>query len=173
MSERIRINPGLIWITGLSGSGKTTLSIMLSNYLQEQYGVKVVSLDGDELRVALDVSNHYSKKDRAQLAKSYSRLGELFVNQGFCTICSTVSMFDEVRKYNRQQNENYCEIFLDVDDEIRSKRKNIQSITKEDVIASRDFQFPHNSDFKLVNPKISQLEAVCHRIADYLLSEWK
>ena len=112
----------LIWITGLSGSGKTTIAKNLYRILKKN-NKNHVHLDGDKLRYVLAQYSSYDKKSREQLAETYARLCKTLTHQGINVIISTISMFHGVHAYNRDNNNNYYEIFLDVDKEILLERK--------------------------------------------------
>jgi len=54
------------------------------------------------LREVLDCTEKgYALEDRKKLAFFYARLANLFVKQEFLVIVATVSMFEDVRKWNR------------------------------------------------------------------------
>ncbi|EAI3906345.1 adenylyl-sulfate kinase, partial [Campylobacter lari] len=141
----------LVFITGLSGSGKTTLAYALQKYLQKEYQKKSIVLDGDELRACVE-NFKYSKDSRLKMAKYYVKLSEILYKQNFIVILSTISMFDEIRSYNRKNFERYLEIFLDVSLDIRKQRdsKNFfkQKITNI-VGVDQVFEIPKASDIIL------------------------
>ena len=99
------------WITGLSGAGKTTIGKILYNRLKKKYANSVF-LDGDILRQVFGNDLGYSENDRIKCAMRYSRLCNLLQRQGIHVICCTVSMFDSVRDWNRENIENYREIYI-------------------------------------------------------------
>lgn len=111
----------LYWITGLSGAGKTTIGRLLYGYLREKEP-DVVILDGDEVRKAFGNDLGYSRDDRLKCALRYSGLSRLLTDQGIDVVCCTISMFDEVRDWNRKNIDNYLEIFLDVPMEVLQER---------------------------------------------------
>ncbi|TKX28871.1 adenylyl-sulfate kinase [Campylobacter aviculae] len=111
----------LIFITGLSGSGKTTLASEIQKDLLEKYTIKSILLDGDELRACVG-NLEYSKDARLAMARYYVNIAKILYHQGFIVLLSTISMFDEIRNFNRQNFKNYLEIFLDVSLDIRQKR---------------------------------------------------
>ena len=93
----------VVWITGLSASGKTTLANKLIDILQKK-GYHPIGLDGDELRnifnsYAKSEDNH-NKEKRMELAFKYSKLSQFLSNKGNIVIISTISMFNEIYKWN-------------------------------------------------------------------------
>jgi adenylylsulfate kinase len=112
----------VIWITGLSGSGKTTLASILSPLLKTR-GEKVVLLDGDDLRAVLEAERSgYDREGRKKLAFIYARFCGLLASQDFTVICSTISLFHDLHRWNRENLPGYFEVFLDVPESKRRKR---------------------------------------------------
>lgn len=111
----------LYWVTGLSGAGKTTIGTLLYQHLRERYPNTVI-FDGDMLRQAFGNDLGYSREDRFACAMRYARLCKLLVDQGMFVVCCTISMFDEVRKWNRENIGNYTEIYVEVPMEVLQKR---------------------------------------------------
>ena len=111
------INKKLVWITGLSGSGKSTIAQSLTALLKKK-GMKVILLDGDEIRNILvpirEQEQSYTKNERIKLAIQYSKLGNLLVKQGFMVIIATISLFKEVHIWNRKNIKGYFEVYLKV-----------------------------------------------------------
>jgi len=107
----------VIWVTGLSGAGKTTLAEELIQRLQE-CELQPILLDGDILRNLLQVSgnvpNSHSRKARIKLALKYAQMCRLLSDQGFTVVIATISMFDEVYAWNRENITNYFEVYLKV-----------------------------------------------------------
>lgn len=101
------------WITGLSGAGKTTIGKMFYEKLKESYP-NTVFLDGDIMRKVFGDDLGYSKEDRRKCAMRYSRLCAMLQEQGMNVICCTISMFDSVRDWNRENICNYKEIYVKV-----------------------------------------------------------
>lgn len=99
------------WLTGLSGAGKTTIGQKLYQQLKsKQY--HTVFLDGDKMRDILGVSGAFSYDQRKQLSFTYSRLCKSLTDQGIDVVCATISMFDDVRAWNREHFANYKEIYV-------------------------------------------------------------
>jgi adenylylsulfate kinase-like enzyme len=106
--------PGVAyWVTGLPGAGKTTLAGALAAHLETR-GRPVVRLDGDRMRAILGSHHGYGRADRKALAQIYANFCREFSGQGFDVVCATVSMFEEVRRWNRETIDRYVEIYLRV-----------------------------------------------------------
>src|SRR5947209_16343482 len=91
----------VFWITGLSGAGKTTVGRELWSRLRSA-GRTAVFLDGDVLRDAISDDLGHSGDDRLRSARRNSRTCRLLADQGLDVVCSTISMFREVRQWNRE-----------------------------------------------------------------------
>jgi len=76
--------------------------------------VEPIILDGDELRECLNARDLYTFHDRLELARTYSRLANLLVQQHQLVIVATMSLFHEVHQMNRQTAFPYFEVFLDL-----------------------------------------------------------
>src|SRR5215475_2078392 len=104
-------NGNVYWITGLSCSGKTTLGRLLCDRLRRS-GRACVQLDGDQLREAFDNDLGHGIIDRRRSARRYSGLSRMFAEQGIDVVCSTISLFHDVQRWNRANIQNYYEILM-------------------------------------------------------------
>lgn len=122
------------WFTGLSGAGKTTLGKLWHEELKK-HGKDPVFLDGDELRFVFGNDLGYTEQDRRKAAMRNARICEMLSKQGFTVICCTISMFDSVRKYNRENISDYREVYIKVPLEVLKKRdqKGLYSKADHDV----------------------------------------
>lgn len=114
MKQLVENDRGLvIWLCGLAGSGKSTLGRALSQKLKEKIP-NVVYLDGDELR---DLLGHYSydREGRIEVALKRSQFAKFLSDQGQVVVVTTISLFNEVYKYNRQTLQNYLEVYIECD----------------------------------------------------------
>ena len=109
------------WITGLSGAGKTTVGTLVYETLRQQED-NVVMLDGDILREVFGNDLGYIEEDRRKSAWRNAKICRMLSMQGIDVVCTTISMFDEVRDWNRKNIGRYREIYLRVTDEILSQR---------------------------------------------------
>lgn len=147
----------LYWVTGLAGAGKTTIGSLLYQYLKERHPNTVI-FDGDALRQAFGNDLGYSEKERYQCAMRYARLCKLLVEQDIHVVCCTISMFDEVREWNRRNIANYSEIYVEVPLSVLEERnqKNLYQEVKDGkrgnvVGVDLELQLPKNPDVRLQN----------------------
>ncbi len=112
----------IIWLTGLSGAGKSTIAEKLIALFKAQNVIPVV-LDGDQVRAAIqDPHWHFDEASRLRGSYIYARLASLFASQGHLVIVPTISMFEEVRQWNRLNNAGYFEVYLKTSHDVRQKR---------------------------------------------------
>lgn len=111
---------GVIWITGISGTGKTTVATLLAERLR-QLGRPVAHLDGDAIRRSLPMHG-YSRDERLALAFHYSGLATILSSQGLTVIVSTISLFAEVHRRNREHFPCYLEVLLSAPREVLLQR---------------------------------------------------
>ena len=147
----------LYWITGLSGAGKTTIGSLFHSHLLD-IKKNIVYLDGDILREIFGDSKNFSQSKRKFLAKRYSRLCKVLTEQGTDVIITTISMFHEVRAWNRENIENYNEIYIKVPLEVLISRdqKNLYSRAlrgeiKDVVGIDVEVEEPLNPDVIIIN----------------------
>jgi adenylylsulfate kinase len=140
------------WVTGLSGAGKTTVGSKLYSTLKEKKS-NVVMLDGDILRNVFQMFD-YSTGGRKSLAFQYSRLCRMLSEQGIDVVICTISMYDEVRVWNRKNISSYVEIYLEVSLEELKKRdqKKLYSSRTQNVVgATAVVELPKNPDLLIRN----------------------
>ncbi|MDE6261541.1 MAG: adenylyl-sulfate kinase [Oscillospiraceae bacterium] len=141
------------WLTGLSGAGKTTIGQLWFQQLKEA-GENVVFLDGDELRQVFGGSLGYTSEDRRKAAMNYARLCALLSKQGLTVICCTISMFDSVRKWNRENIPGYFEVYIQASMETLRHRdqKGLYSRNADNVAGvGLQVELPDSSDLVLDN----------------------
>lgn len=107
----------VIWITGLSGAGKSSLATILVEKLRIK-GNAVILLDGDQLReifgaVTTNTRNH-GRQARLALSMKYAHLCKILSEQGFIIVIATISLFEEIHKWNRINLSDYFEVYLKV-----------------------------------------------------------
>ena len=137
----------VIWFTGLSGSGKTTLARKLLEWLQK-HNKSVCLLDGDEIRKSINNDLGFANKDRDENIRRIREMAKL-LSQYNIVIVSCITPFEKQRKINREQIENYFEIYIKCSFEECTKRdvkglykQNIKNFTGKDS----KFEEPENPD---------------------------
>lgn len=152
--ENMETNQGrLYWITGLSGAGKTTIGTQLYYRLKQDHS-NIVLLDGDMLKMMVDEVPGYTQEERLKRAYKYARICKGLVDQGLIVICCTIAMYEEVRQWNREHNEEYVEVFLDVPISIlraRDKKDIYKNNEKNIVGIDMNVDLPKHPDVTLVN----------------------
>jgi cytidine diphosphoramidate kinase len=112
----------VVWITGLSGVGKTTISRKVFEEIKK-HGQQCLLLDGDEIRNAFSTAlDGHDQNSRRAIAHGYSGLAKMLADQGNIVIVATMSLFHEVHAQNRENIENYIEVFIDVSMDILKQR---------------------------------------------------
>ncbi len=101
----------VIWLTGLPGAGKTTIAKNLIPKL-EAYGLKVESLDGDEVRRQLSPDLGFSKAERELHARRVVYLSKLLARHGIVSIVSLISPYREFRAYARNEIKDFVEVYV-------------------------------------------------------------
>ncbi len=140
------------WVTGLSGAGKTTVGTMLYDHIKSKKD-NVIRLDGDILREVFQ-NKDYSREGRKALGYQYSRLCKMIASQGIDVVICTIAMFDELRAWNRENIENYMEIYLEVTMEelIRRDQKGMYTNAQTDLSGvSQEAELPKNPDVVIKN----------------------
>lgn len=160
------------WVTGLSGAGKTTIGTLLYNYIKQKRN-NVVFLDGDILRQVYK-SEDYTLEGRKKLAYQHGRLCKMLNSQGIDVVICVIAMFDDCRKWNRNELSNYREIYLQVsiDELIRRDQKQLYSrALKKEVsnVMGMDIAFeePKEPDLIVDNSGVKTPQEVLLQIADY------
>ena len=100
----------LFWITGLSGAGKTSISNKIYKRIKNKYG-KTFYVNGDEMRKFFDLKS-YDNSDRKKGGIKYSKLFKKITDQKINVLFAGMALFHDVRKWNRNNIDNYVEIYM-------------------------------------------------------------
>lgn len=111
----------VIWLTGLPGSGKTTTAKFLEYELQSR-GLRVETLDGDEVRRLLSPDLGFSRLDREVHAKRVAYVSLLLSRNGVISIVALISPFRSSRDYARNLIGSFVEVWVSCSVEICRKR---------------------------------------------------
>ena len=109
----------VIWLTGLSGSGKSTIANALEKRFFAQ-GLHSYVLDGDNLRMGLNMDLGFTSTDRAENVRRVSEVAKLMVDAGLLVISALVSPFEVDRQRAKSifEDGEFVEIFVDTPVEI-------------------------------------------------------
>lgn len=166
---------GVIWLTGLAGSGKSCIAEALYQKLKEKYD-NIIYLDGDEFRELLG-HYKYDKQSRIEVSIKRSKFAHFLSSQNMLVIVSTISMWDEIYRYNRKTLKNYYEIYIKCDIEELKKRdkKRLYSEVlsgKISNVVGIDINYDEpNADLILDNSKLNLLDEKVDRILQALSTQ--
>lgn len=154
---------------GIIRAGKTTIGNRLYYSMKAQKQNTII-LDGDILKKIAGKDLGYGREERLERAYRYSALCKLLTDQGINVVICTIAMFDEIRDWNRENIENYIEVFLDVSMDVlkRRNRKGLYSKGSGNT-AGIDIaiEYPKNPDIIIKNDGSQPLEESVKKILDY------
>lgn len=143
----------IFWITGLSGSGKTTLSNFLIKKLNKKFKKKIIHLDGDSIRNIFNDLG-YSLEDRLKNAERISKLVNLLnKNLDVIIVVSILSVSNKWLSWNKKNNKNYFQIFLNVPLKILKKKNNKKIYLNKRNVVGLDIKYhkPKKNNFIFFN----------------------
>ncbi len=144
----------VVWLIGLSGAGKTTLAEQVVHDANKD-NLKTVLIDGDVIREIFNNDLGYSREDRLKNAQRVCQLSKFLSDQNINVVCAILSIFPETRLWNKNNIDNYYEVFIDTPIETLVKRdsKGLYSKFQRGEItnvAGMDIDFPIPEDPDLV-----------------------
>lgn len=161
----------VFWITGLSGAGKTTIGKIVFDKIKSTKD-NVVFLDGDILRKTIAFDLGYTQEDRHESAQRNVRLCKMLADQDIDVVCCTICMFDDIREWNRDNNEKYIEVYLKVpiDKLMERNQKNLYINAPDKLVGlGVGMEEPKNPDVVVVNDGTNTPD----NIADLILGKAK
>lgn len=105
-----KIEPFVLWFTGLSGAGKTTLSLRVVQEMKKR-GHFVEHLDGDTVR-DLFPSTGFSREERNEHIKRVGLLASCLERHGIFVVASLISPYAESRNFVRGLCKNFVEVYV-------------------------------------------------------------
>ena len=167
---------GVIWLTGLSGAGKSALAVGLERVLFDQ-GMRVVVLDGDNLRHGLTGDLGFSDMDRRENIRRITETAVAFIASGAVVITAFISPFRADREAARVKlGKQFHEIFIQADIEVCEARdpKGLYARARSGEIAnftgvSSPYEVPLNPELVL-NTGDEDFDACLAQLRDYALT---
>mgnify|MGYP001104580731 CR=1 FL=1 len=153
------------FFTGLAGAGKTTIGGLFYRRLREQER-NVFLADGDQTRSIFGRSG-YSTEARRDAARRGFRLWRELAEQGIDVVVCSIAMYDEIRSWNRENIENYKEIYIKVtrDTLYRRDQKQLYSSGRKEVVGvDLPYDEPKNADVVVENDGQETPEEIVARL---------
>jgi len=163
------------FFTGLAGAGKTTVGGLFYRRLREKKPDAVL-IDGDQSRTAAGHStadgevlleDRYTTEARKAGAKGTFQYCRNLSEQGKDVVVCSISMYAEVRAWNRESIENYREIYLKVSRDTlyrRDQKKLYSSGAKNVVGVDLPWDEPEHADVVIQNDTGETPEAIVDRL---------
>ena len=168
----------LYFFTGLAGAGKTTLGGMFYEQLRKT-SPDAILLDGDQIREKIGDScpmtgtvlneERYTTAARKSGAWSLFAQSRDFREQRRDVVSSSISMYSEIREWNRANIENYREIYIKVTRETlyrRDQKQLYSSGTKNVVGVDLPWDEPESPDVVVRNDGRETPEAIVNRLTE-------
>lgn len=145
----------VFFFTGLAGAGKTTIGELFFTRMQER-GENIILMDGDRRRVSFGVTKAADFSLEARLRGAYFMFQQCkdISDAGTSVVCCSISMFHEIRAWNRAHIANYVEIYLKAKMETlykRDKRGLYSSGAKNVVGVDLPWDEPSHSNLVIEN----------------------
>lgn len=153
------------FFTGLAGAGKTTLGGLFYQQLRKRKP-NVFLADGDQVRSIFGRSG-YSTEARKDAARRGFRLWRELADQGIDVVVCSIAMYDEIRTWNRENIENYKEVYIKVTRETlyRRDQKHLYSSGRKEVVGvDLPFDEPQDADIVIHNDGQETPEAIIERV---------
>lgn len=160
----------LYFFTGLAGAGKSTIGGLFYEDLKERHPDAVL-IDGHKRREnagATEVKRgDYSNAARLAGARLMFRNCLQLTEHGHDVVCCSMSLFDEIRDWNRANFEHYLEIYLCVDmDTLRRRRTALYSSDRDVVGVHLPWEEPKSPDIVIQNDGRETPEAIVAQIEE-------
>lgn len=171
----------LYFFTGLAGAGKTTIGGLFYERLKERKP-RAVLLDGDRQRSAAGhntgdaatVDSRYTTQARKAGARALFQRCRDLTERGLDVVCCSISMYNEIRGWNRANIENYREIYVKVTQETLYKRdqKGLYSSGAKNVVGvDLPYDEPERPDVVIQNDGGETPEAIVERLEKRFLND--
>lgn len=163
------------FFTGLAGAGKTTIGGLFYQRLKEK-SPDAILIDGDQARLAAGHStptgsvlleDRYTTEARKAGAFGSFQACKQYAEQGYDVVICSIAMYTEVRTWNRENIENYREVYLKVTHETlyRRDQKKLYSTKAKNVVGvDLPWDEPGRSDIVVQNDGHETPEEIVERL---------
>lgn len=110
MVDASRLDPAVLWFTGLSGGGKSTIAKEVCERLSA-VGVPVEYLDGDAIRDIFP-NTGFSRAERDAHVRRVGFLASRLEHHGIFVVCALISPYRESRESVRRLCRRFVEIYV-------------------------------------------------------------
>ena len=154
------------FFTGLAGAGKTTIGGLFYQRLKAKKP-NVFCMDGDAMDGVFERTG-YSTAARLKDAKAEFRLCRALAEQGIDVVMCSISMYDEIRDWNRANIDNYREIYIKVSREtlLRRNQHGLYRGGKNVVGVDLPFEEPQRPDVVVENNGMETPDAIVDRLVE-------
>ncbi|MCI9333042.1 MAG: adenylyl-sulfate kinase [Oscillibacter sp.] len=163
------------FFTGLAGAGKTTIGGLFYRRLKEQKPDAIL-IDGDQMRlteghstedgIVLREDRYTTAARKAGAFRNFQRC-KCYAGQGLDVVICSIAMYSEVRAWNRENIENYWEIYIKVTHETlyrRDQKKLYSSGVKNVVGVDLPWDEPSHSSIVIQNDGQETPEEIVERL---------
>ena len=163
------------FFTGLAGAGKTTIGGLFYERLKER-SPDAVLIDGDRARLAeghstpdgkVLLEDRYTTEARKEGARGTFEWCRDLTEEGKDVVVCSIAMYSEIRTWNRENIENYREVYLKVTHETlyrRDQKKLYSSGAKEVVGVDLPWDEPKSPDAVVKNDGQETPEVIVDRL---------
>lgn len=107
---RSKVQPAVLWFTGLSGSGKSAIAKRVAEELRHR-GDEVENLDGDAIREIFPQTG-FTRAERDAHVRRVGYLASRLERHGVFVVASLISPYEESRRFVRGLCVNFIEIHV-------------------------------------------------------------
>ena len=108
-----KVNPAVVFLTGLGGSGKTTIAKKVIEKLKKK-GLTPILLDGDEIRNAIKLTG-FDEESRKKHNLNVGYMAKILESQGKIVIVSLISPYNDIRDQIRAMCSKFIEVHVATD----------------------------------------------------------
>ena len=161
-------NGTLYFFTGLAGAGKSTIGGLFYEHLRQKCPDAVL-IDGHKTRESVGATQtqrgDYSNATRLAGAHVMFHNCLELTRQGHDVVCCSMSLFDEIRDWNRTNIANYREIYIKTSMEVlKERRKELYSSDRDVVGIHLPWEEPRTPDAVIENDGQETPEEIVERL---------